>query len=198
MKQNPSQAASQGQGMRPQPSNTRRLPSSFILHTSSFVPQRSSFKLQRSSFILHTSYFRHLTFAFCVLTFAFAFCLLPTVLSAQGCAMCYNSASAAKAGAKEALANGVLILLVPPMVFFALITVVVYMYRNKFRETSTVPGPLSFVPSTWSVDQEPGFRITQEPGLRLTGQSTLLDEDDGQVTRDEGQRTSDNLFPLVR
>ena len=47
--------------------------------------------------------------------------------------MCYNSASAAKAGAKEALANGVLILLVPPMVFFALITVVVYMYRNKFR-----------------------------------------------------------------
>jgi hypothetical protein len=52
--------------------------------------------------------------------------------------MCYNSASAAKAGAKEALANGVLILLVPPMVFFALITVVVYMYRNKFRETSVV------------------------------------------------------------
>jgi hypothetical protein len=48
--------------------------------------------------------------------------------------MCYNSASAAKAGAKEALANGVLILLVPPMVFFALITVVVYKYRNKFRE----------------------------------------------------------------
>jgi len=75
-----------------------------------------------------------LTFAFCVLTFAFAFCLLPTVLSAQGCAMCYNSASAAKAGAKEALANGVLILLVPPMVFFALITVVVYRHRNRFRE----------------------------------------------------------------
>ena len=57
--------------------------------------------------------------------------------------MCYNSASAAKAGAKEALANGVLILLVPPMVFFALITVVVYMYRNKFRELSVARGPLS-------------------------------------------------------
>src|SRR5208282_2687891 len=80
-----------------------------------------------------------LTFAFCVLTFAFAFCLLPTVLSAQGCAMCYNSASAAKAGAKEALANGVLILLLPPMVFFALITVVVYRHRNRFRETPVVP-----------------------------------------------------------
>jgi len=57
--------------------------------------------------------------------------------------MCYNSASAAKAGAKEALANGVLILLVPPMVFFALITVVVYIYRNRFRETSVVRGPLA-------------------------------------------------------
>jgi hypothetical protein len=57
--------------------------------------------------------------------------------------MCYNSASAAKAGAKEALANGVLILLVPPMVFFALITVVVYIYRNRFREMSVVRGPLA-------------------------------------------------------
>ena len=50
--------------------------------------------------------------------------------------MCYTSASAARAGAKEALANGVLILLVPPMVFFAMITVVIYIYRNKFRETA--------------------------------------------------------------
>jgi hypothetical protein len=56
--------------------------------------------------------------------------------------MCYTSASAARSGAKEALANGVLILLVPPMVFFALITVVVYMYRNRFRELSVVNGPL--------------------------------------------------------
>jgi hypothetical protein len=70
--------------------------------------------------------------AFCLLLSAY--CLLPAVLNAQGCAMCYNSASAAKAGAKEALANGVLILLVPPMVFFGLISVVVYKYRNKFRD----------------------------------------------------------------
>jgi hypothetical protein len=46
----------------------------------------------------------------------------------------------ARAGAKEALANGVLILLVPPMVFFVLIAVVVYRYRNKFREMSVVCG----------------------------------------------------------
>jgi len=48
--------------------------------------------------------------------------------------MCYTSASAARNTAKQALANGTLILLVPPMVFFALITVVLYRYRNKFRE----------------------------------------------------------------
>jgi hypothetical protein len=78
--------------------------------------------------------FTFLPFALCVLTFALFVPLLPTILNAQGCAMCYNSASAAKAGAKEALANGVLILLVPPMVFFGLISVVVYKYRNKFRD----------------------------------------------------------------
>jgi hypothetical protein len=75
-----------------------------------------------------------LPFAFCVLTFAFALFLLPAPLRAQGCAMCYTSASAARSTAKEALANGTLILLIPPMVFFALISVVVYRYRNKFRE----------------------------------------------------------------
>ena len=50
--------------------------------------------------------------------------------------MCYTSASAAKASAKEALANGTLILLAPPMVFFAMIAVVVYLYRNKFRDSA--------------------------------------------------------------
>ncbi len=100
-----------------------------------------------------------LTFAFCVLTFAFALCLLPTVLNAQGCAMCYTSASAARAGAKEALANGVLILLVPPMVFFALITVVVYMHRNRFREMSVVRGPLSVAVRP----NDPEFRRSDDP-----------------------------------
>jgi hypothetical protein len=123
-KNNPSQSASQGQDLRLPASNLRRALSSFSLHTSAFTLQRSSFRLLRTAFCL-------------LLT---AYCLLPTFLNAQGCAMCYNSASAAKAGAKEALANGVLILLVPPMVFFALITVVVYMHRNKFREMSVVSG----------------------------------------------------------
>src|SRR5271157_3719036 len=138
-KNNPSQAASQGQGLRLQPSTMRRALSSFSLYHLPFIIYPLSFIPHPSPFNRRTSSFRLLTFAFCVLTFAFAFSFLPTVLDAQGCAMCYNSASAAKAGAKEALANGVLILLVPPMVFFALITVVVYMYRNRFRETPVVP-----------------------------------------------------------
>lgn len=50
--------------------------------------------------------------------------------------MCYTSASAAREGAKNALANGTLILLAPPMLFFALIIVVLYRYRNKFRDTA--------------------------------------------------------------
>jgi len=99
-----------------------------------------------------------LPFAFCLLTFAFALFLLPGVLHAQGCAMCYTSASAAKAGAKEALANGVLILLVPPMVFFALITVVVYKYRDKFRD-----------PANWRPEHDRELQDLLAPANRLQG-----------------------------
>jgi|SRR5271157_1556113 len=106
-----------------------------------------------------------LPFAICVLTFAFALGLLPTVLNAQGCAMCYNSASAAKAGAKEALANGVLILLAPPMVFFTLITVVVYIYRNKFRD------PANWRPEHDRELQELLADLAQAKGIQQIGRS---------------------------
>jgi len=90
--------------------------------------------------------------------------------------MCYTSASAAREGAKEALANGTLILLIPPMLFFAAIIVVVYKYRNKFREVSFVRGPLSFDPAMgrWSEDhvEAPGsgFWLPDQPNI------TPLDE----------------------
>jgi hypothetical protein len=51
---------------------------------------------------------------------------------AQGCAMCYTSASAARAGAIQALRSGILILLVPPLAMFAGIFVVIYRSRNRF------------------------------------------------------------------
>jgi len=52
---------------------------------------------------------------------------------AQGCAMCYTSAAAAKAGAIQALRHGILILAGPPFVLFAIIGVVIYRRRNRFR-----------------------------------------------------------------
>jgi len=51
---------------------------------------------------------------------------------AQGCAMCYTSAAASKAGALHALRSGILILLVPVFVMCAGIFVVIYRSRNRF------------------------------------------------------------------
>ncbi len=160
-KKNPPPSASQGRGWRYPPSTPRWISSSFILHTSSF---------------------RFLRTALCLLITAY--CLLPTVLTAQGCALCYNSASAAKAGAKEALANGVLILLVPPMVFFALITVVVYMYRDKFREMSVVSGPLSVARRS----NDPEFRRSDDPSAGAPDFG-FWSPDPLPRTTDHGQRT---------
>jgi len=51
---------------------------------------------------------------------------------AQGCAMCYTSAAASKAGALHALRSGILILLVPVFVMCAAIFVVIYRSRDRF------------------------------------------------------------------
>ena len=51
---------------------------------------------------------------------------------AQGCAMCYTSAAASKAGALHALRSGILILIVPVLVMCAGISVVIYRSRNRF------------------------------------------------------------------
>jgi hypothetical protein len=57
----------------------------------------------------------------------------PALACAQGCAMCYTSAAAAKAGAVQALRSGILILLLPALVMFAGIFVVIYRSRNRFN-----------------------------------------------------------------
>jgi hypothetical protein len=57
----------------------------------------------------------------------------PALASAQGCAMCYTSAAAAKAGAVQALRSGILILLLPALAMFAGIFVVIYRSRNRFN-----------------------------------------------------------------
>lgn len=58
---------------------------------------------------------------------------VPAPGLAQGCAMCYTSAAAAKAGAIQALRSGILILLVPALLMFGAIFVVIYRYRNRFN-----------------------------------------------------------------
>jgi len=55
-----------------------------------------------------------------------------TLAYAQGCAMCYTSAAAARAGAVQALRSGILILLVPALIMFAGIFVVIYRSRDRF------------------------------------------------------------------
>jgi hypothetical protein len=47
--------------------------------------------------------------------------VIPSIVRAQGCAMCYTSAAAAKKAGMEALQNGVFILLFPPLLIFAAI-----------------------------------------------------------------------------
>lgn len=52
---------------------------------------------------------------------------------AQGCALCYTSASALDARGIRALDQGIVILLVPPLVFFIGVFVFFYRRRNAFR-----------------------------------------------------------------
>lgn len=49
---------------------------------------------------------------------------------AQGCALCYNDASAASPRGIAALRHGILVLAIPPMLIFASIFVVLYRRRN--------------------------------------------------------------------
>jgi hypothetical protein len=52
----------------------------------------------------------------------------------QNCAMCYNSAAAAKASGIEALKQGILILLIPPLAMFIGIFALAFRRRNRFNQ----------------------------------------------------------------
>jgi len=70
----------------------------------------------------------------------------PSNAAAQGCAMCYQSASAAKKSGLEALQNGVLILLIPPLLMFA--AILWQMFRRRSAQGAAVwdPGAEGSVP----------------------------------------------------
>lgn len=55
---------------------------------------------------------------------------------AQGCALCYNDASATGPQAQAALRHGILILLIPPMLIFSGLFGMLYQRRNATHEAS--------------------------------------------------------------
>jgi hypothetical protein len=68
------------------------------------------------------------------LTMALAIALLtPQVLFAQNCALCYSQAAASGQRVIEALRSGILILVFPPMLIFAIFTIMAYRKRNQFN-----------------------------------------------------------------
>jgi hypothetical protein len=68
------------------------------------------------------------------LTFAIApVFVCASSLSAQGCAMCYQNASASGAQGSQALRHGILILLFPTLALFTGIFGLIYHRRNVSR-----------------------------------------------------------------
>jgi hypothetical protein len=62
----------------------------------------------------------------------------PVAAFSQSCAMCYTTASAAKANAIHALKSGILVLLVPSLVILLGIGTVTFRSRDRFNDGSGV------------------------------------------------------------
>ena len=65
---------------------------------------------------------------------AFLLLISPTYLHAQGCAMCYQSAAASGARLIHALKNGIVILMIPPLLMTGLFARLVYRRRDLCNE----------------------------------------------------------------
>ncbi len=60
--------------------------------------------------------------------------LTASPILAQGCALCYNTAAAASSKGITALRHGVLILMLPPVVIFGVVTFFTVRGRNRFND----------------------------------------------------------------
>lgn len=60
--------------------------------------------------------------------------LSPTLVWAQGCALCYTQAAGSGSRVIQALKSGILLLVVPPMLICLVITWMAYKKRNEFNE----------------------------------------------------------------
>jgi hypothetical protein len=152
----------------------------------------SKFRIQNSKFTLYPLSVTLVRSTACLLLAAY--CLMPTVVHAQGCAMCYTSASAAQSTAKQALANGTLILLVPPVLFFAVITVVLYLYRNKYRDESFARNSESTIRSLISADAQLPAGNSPADSLRISTELRYLENDSTMMAADDGQRPMDKVY----
>jgi hypothetical protein len=59
--------------------------------------------------------------------------ILPSLASAQNCALCYTQAAGAGARIAQALRSGILILVLPPMLICIGLAVMTYRKRNQFN-----------------------------------------------------------------
>jgi hypothetical protein len=60
--------------------------------------------------------------------------LVPALMFAQDCALCYSQAASAGSRLIQALRSGILILVFPPMLICIGIAVMAYRKRNRFNE----------------------------------------------------------------
>jgi hypothetical protein len=70
---------------------------------------------------------------------ALAIFAAPHSAAAQGCAMCYTSAAAAKKAGVQALQHGILILLVPPLLMFLGIAWFTFRRRGSLEAEGAPP-----------------------------------------------------------
>lgn len=59
---------------------------------------------------------------------------VPSIVSAQSCALCYTQAAGSGERLVQALRSGILILVVPPMLICIGIALMAYKKRNQFNE----------------------------------------------------------------
>ena len=64
-----------------------------------------------------------------------ALLVIPLALGAQSCPLCYQSAASGGSHFLQALRNGVLIMLFPPLLIFGAIFYVAYRKRDQFNST---------------------------------------------------------------
>jgi F0F1-type ATP synthase assembly protein I len=63
----------------------------------------------------------------------FAALLMPSVVFAQNCALCYTQAASAGQRVIQALRGGILMLIAPPMFICIAIAIMAYRKRNHFN-----------------------------------------------------------------